>query len=254
MRLTNILAILLAAVSMTACSLTGSETATPSPTPPPIDATAVPTLAPTFTFTPSDTPTHTPTYTVTPSLTPVPPTATETPIPTDTSTPSPTPVTSQLHDQTGNGAYLWRIPGTEGAIIQIVYDTMPITLVGRSEDSSWLQVKLLDNGVVGWLPAPYVRSILDINEQPVTANVEIDTPPAMVKGVADGLRLRVSPGQGQEIIAFLASFTELDVVGRSEDYQWLEVVTPDDTTGWVSSSLIDIFIDLDDIEVTGAVE
>jgi hypothetical protein len=243
--------LILCAVAISACTLAGSEKPTPTRTPYPIDATAVPVIEASVTDTATPTPSYTPSDTLTPSNTPTP---TETGLPSETPLPSPTPVTSRLYDPTGRGVFLRQVPGTAGDIVQIMYEDYPIDFVGRTEDSIWFQVRL-ESGILGWLPAAYVDTSLTVEDQPVTGTVQNrteDQPDAMVKEFSDGLRLRVTPGEGNRTLAFLDTFTPLTVVGRTEDNLWLEVDIPDGTGGWVALEHVELYVRLEDVPVTGA--
>ena len=242
--------LVLCVCAISACTLTESEKPTPTRTPYEIDATAVPAIEASVTDTATPTPTYTPSVTPTASDTPTP---TETGLPSETPLPSPTPVNSRLYDPTGRGVFLRQVPGTAGEIVQIMYEEYPIDFVGRTEDSTWFHVRL-ESGILGWLPAPYVNTSLNVEDQPVTGTVENrtdDQPDAMVKEFSDGLRLRVTPGEGNATLAFLDTFTPLTVMGRSEDSLWLEVEIPDGTTGWVSLEHIELYVHLEDLPVTG---
>ena len=219
------IALMAIAIALTACG--SDQPPAPTPTPIPATPTAIPTL---------------------------------TPLPTDTPIPSSTPVPT---DERATNAWLsggqGRVelrdaPGTAGEPLLILQGTAPLTLIGRTENLSWLQARLETN-VVGWLPSLHVQTDLDIIALPVTG-VAQDLPPtpvpdAMVQTGADGLRLRDQPGSGTNVLDYLDPLTPLAVVGRTFDGQWLQVQTPQALTGWISILFVDLYISLDDVPVTG---
>ncbi len=80
-------------------------------------------------------------------------------------------------------------------------------------------------------------------------NVETWPTNARVSADGGGLRLRLGPGFDYEIILELAALTPLTIVGRITDNSWLQVRTPYQDQGWVSSEWVDIFVDLDEVPV-----
>lgn len=216
-------------VLITACS------SDPQPTP-----TAPPTASPI-----PPTPTAFPTVTVPPTITPIP---SPTPVPTDERA-----TNAWIASEHGR-AELRDAPGTVGQPLLILQGTAPLTLVGRTEDLTWLEVRLETN-TVGWLPALHVQTEIEVAALPVTG-VAQDLPPtpipdAMVQAGADGLRLREQPGSGTNVLDHLDPLTPLAVIGRTFDGQWLQVQTPDELIGWTAVLFVDLYIPMDDIPVTG---
>jgi len=74
---------------------------------------------------------------------------------------------------------------------------------------------------------------------------------AQVTANGQGLRLRASPGTAGEIIVELDALTLMQVVGRTEDGAWLEVITEGAGHGWVSATFVTIGGDLGAVPVTG---
>ncbi len=118
------------------------------------------------------TPTATPTATVSSlpvdGTTPTPtPTPTRYPI-TDTPTPTPTrPPTAHVLPGPASGLNVRSGPGTAFPVLVQVRAGTRLTLLGRTEDASWLYV---DTGEVqGWVAAPYVRVAGNILDLPVRA-------------------------------------------------------------------------------------
>lgn len=140
---------------------TPPDTAAPLPTKPPLAAA---TLTATFlvpldawlpTATPRgpqpETPALAPTQEVMAAPPSVPPTNTPRPVPTATGTPVPPgahvcPTCDYLR--------LRESPG-DGAVITNLAANAPLTVIGRSEDGTWVQV-ITDDGVMGWVAAEYL--------------------------------------------------------------------------------------------------
>lgn len=81
-----------------------------------------------------------------------------------------------------------------------------------------------------------------------------DAPPAArVCATCGGLRLRASPGTAGEVLTMLAAETPLQLVGRTADSAWVQVITADGGQGWVAASYLDVQIDLGGLAVTGSV-
>ena len=78
-------------------------------------------------------------------------------------------------------------------------------------------------------------------------------PQAKVCGDCGGLRLRSGPGTSSEVLGELSALEPLQIIGRTADNSWVQVVLADGRTGWVSSSYLDLNIDLGIVSVTGNV-
>lgn len=75
---------------------------------------------------------------------------------------------------------------------------------------------------------------------------------AAVCDVCDGLRLRAAAGTAGQIMTTLDAELPLEIVGRTADYVWLQVRTPEDEIGWVAREYVQTTLDLNLIPVTGA--
>jgi LysM repeat protein len=74
---------------------------------------------------------------------------------------------------------------------------------------------------------------------------------ARVSADGDGLRLRQSPGTAGVVMDYLPALLPLTVIGRTQDSQWMHVVTPTGAIGWVMTQWVDVYISLPDMPVTG---
>ncbi len=191
----------MAALLLSACS--GAPLSLPTPTP-----FEILILPPAQTFVPTPTPSLTPTVTSTPTVTPTP---TDTPPPSPTPPPSFTPpavaliggaIDSRICDTCQ--PYLRESPGTAGRILGRLDQTVTFRAVGRSADSTWLQVELTNDPRrrFGWVfRALTALREADVSVLPVTGEV-IDVTPAppssasnLISGVSANARQIFLRGQ-----------------------------------------------------------
>jgi LysM repeat protein len=173
-------------------------------------------------------------------ITPIPP-ATDAPPPSPTPvpptpTPEPTPEPQVTQYTVVEGDTLWDIAVKYG----LSFDALLAVNPNINPD-------LVRPGDVVNLPGP---------------NVVIPTrAPAVVSGTGarvgldgSGLRLRAGPSTNDEVITKLAPGTELTVLQRTADNQWLQVTTPQGTRGWVMRMYVELTLDLAQVPVAaGAV-
>jgi|SRR5579859_707789 len=87
------------------------------------------------------------------------------------------------------------------------------------------------------------------------ANEVVPTPPsaaARVRIDGGGLRLRAAPTLAAAVLAYLDALTRLNVTGRTADSTWLQVVTPDGQSGWVTTAWTDVYVTLAAVPVVTA--
>ena len=174
-----------------------------------------------------------PIYTLVPTVTSVlPATATITPVPVATST-----VNAQLIGD--EGTYVRSMPGTMGQIDRIVNGAAPLTIVGRTADSIWLQV-VFDGGVGGWVHSDDMIINIDLNGIEISGIAEEAIIEGTVKMDAGGLRMRERPDSNSAVITNLDALQSLNIEGRLSDNSWIRVVTSGGHEGWVATEYIDI--------------
>ncbi len=145
--------------------LVDRSTITPPSTPVLPAGTPVPTLGLLATATPRLVPTRTVRPSPTPSATP-----SATPLPAYTNTPE---ANAQVAAGRG-GLRLRNAPGADGNVQDHLTELSPLTIVGRTADSAWLQV-VTDGGVRGWVAAAYLDINADLSAVPITAEVVAPT-------------------------------------------------------------------------------
>lgn len=89
---------------------------------------------------------------------------------------------------------------------------------------------------------------------PTLAPTATPTITVQVAESASGLRLRATPGTAGEVIRELAALTVLQVLGRTADSAWLEVLTDAGDHGWVNAIYVTLDGRVEAVAVTGAAE
>lgn len=111
-----------------------------------------------------------------------------------------------------------------------------LTLLARYDD--WFQVQTT-NGQVGWVSGEYLDIAPGVIERVEVVSSIPDPNPALVGQInTPNVNLRGGPGTGYDKVSSLGSGTQLDLVGRYED--WFKVQTSGGETGWVSHELVDV--------------
>lgn len=84
-----------------------------------------------------------------------------------------------------------------------------------------------------------------------TASGLLEGVTAYVSAGGERLRLRAGPNTAEAVLAMLDDGTELHIVGRSDDFYWLEVTAlPSGLHGWVMRQYVETLIPLEDVPVT----
>ena len=132
-------------------------------------------------------------------------------------------------------------PTTEAAVVGQIAAGAEITIAGRNSDGSWFQ---LDDGswVVGFVvdDAPPALPVIVDGAPSVTQTV-----PATVTGGA--LVLRAGPSLTDNSLGTYEGGTVTAILSRSPDGGWLQVLTPDGKTGWMSADFLDVADSLENL-------
>lgn len=119
-------------------------------------------------------------------------------------------------------------PSPGHPVVAVVPQGETVVLLARNPGSSWAKVQTLD-GVIGWLGTAFIESDTPLRLLPV------ENPPAAWAEVNTGmLNLRAGPGPGYPIIGKLQEKATMALVGRTPDSSWVQVLTGEGATGWVS--------------------
>ncbi len=107
----------------------------------------------------------------------------------------------------------------------------------------------LPTGAAGASATPFATA-----EDAGALEVAVASNPARVCPTCGGLRLRQSPGPAGIVIDYLDANTALRVTGRTADSGWLQVTTPDGTSGWIAAEYAVLGDAADRYPVTGEVQ
>ena len=229
----------------TACTLNQANPATITPVPSPTNLPPSATTSPTST--PTDQPTATDTVTAEPTQTDLPPTSTIQPQDTDVPTPEPNVSLRPPNRRT----YAYDKPGTDGNLIRLIQKNQYIRAVGRTSDSTWLQVEFSDSAK-GWVTASSVTVTVNIDDLAITGTIIPQDYVVSVRQDADGLRLRQAPYVAENILLFLQAGEPLIVDGRLPDDVWLQVRRTNGVGGWVMRGFVDIPFDINAVPIVEA--
>ncbi len=148
-------------------------------------------------------------------------------------------------------------PGLTGDIVGELAALTPMKILGRTPDSTWLQIITPDD-TQGWVSAEFVDVYINLPDVPIAALDVAEVLPtpghtsdASVSATGQGLRLREFPGTAGTVLAQLDALVSLDLVGRTADNFWLQVIAENGQQGWVMQRYVDVFINLDELPVTG---
>ncbi len=174
----------------------------------------------------------------------------------------------------GRNLQLRRTPGIDGESLALVpagatvivlskYDVKPKGVIGEPTNPTWLLVRYeTDQGAItGWVNLQYVqltrnqrpldiadvRKATEITRGFIEGNATAVKPPAApgiiatVNKVNPGtnLQLRSQPDATSESLALIPSGSELQVVGRNGDGNWLKVKF-EDKEGWINSQYVTV--------------
>ncbi len=146
-------------------------------------------------------------------------------------------------------SYRWAFvrsgPGGNFGLITRLEQGDSMTLLGRTANSTWVQV-YLPGGQQGWTAVAYLDTDIPIADLPITTNL-LPTPlpgesGAEPKAYSLGapLELRAGPGSSYKLIVVTAISRDqgMSLLGRDAEAAWVEVRLPDGSIGWVTATSI----------------
>lgn len=128
-----------------------------------------------------------------------------------------------------------------------------LVVVEQSAGSAWLCEPSAAAGV-GWDWAADVSATPVAQAQITPTVMPSFHPNARVQAGRGGLRVRSVPGTAGSVLAQLTALTDLEIIGRTANNEWLEVVTPELSTGWVWAGYVQVGVDLTGIPVSGVAD
>ncbi len=125
-------------------------------------------------------------------------------------------------------------PGVGHPVTLVTYQGYALTLLARTPDSSWVQVRTSGNPVEGWISASAIATNGNIGALPVS-NAQILANTAVISTGAVNLRL----GDSTQFrsIATIGSGTQVALLGRNSAGSWVQVrVVNTGQTGWINAT------------------
>jgi len=129
-------------------------------------------------------------------------------------------------------------PGTNFSVIGSTYPGQVLSLLGRNQNTTWLQISL-PNGNVGWAYAAFIQSQINLFDLPVVDN-PLPPPSSTPLGHVNVryLNVRAGPGYNYQIIGGYSWNTGVTLLGRNTTGSWLQIYLSDNRQGWVSARYI----------------
>lgn len=128
-------------------------------------------------------------------------------------------------------------PAITYTVIGSVIQDETVTMMARTADSSWAQIRTL-SGVVGWVSTYYLKSVTAFASLPIVTYTE---PQAEVTALA--LNVREGPGLTYAIVGKVYDGDIVSLVGRNGDSSWLYIRYDDNQLGWVASAEVETDIE-----------
>ena len=142
-------------------------------------------------------------------------------------------------------AYVRSGPGGNYSLIARLEPGEGMTLLGRTADSTWVQV-YLPGGQQGWTLAAYLDTDVPVSSLPTTTNLfptptpgELGTEPKAYS-MGGPLEVRAGPGSSYKLIVVTAISRDqgLSLLGRDAEGTWVEARLPDGSIGWVTAASV----------------
>lgn len=146
--------------------------------------------------------------------------------------PTATVNTGALHVRSG--------PGIGYSVVFSLNRGVAMTMTARNAAATWVKI-VLNNGIVGWVSAPYILTAYPITSLPIEGGLPSGGNAVVNTGA---LNVRSGPGIGFGVVTSLYNGTNLTLIARNWDGSWVKVVIANGTQGWVNSRLISTTISI----------
>jgi uncharacterized protein YgiM (DUF1202 family) len=162
------------------------------------------------------------------------------PVPQATTTPTQAPDTSApgvlSATVTASRLNVRAEPNATASVLTQVTSGQSFTVLVTSPDNNWVQINA--NGTTGWVSANFVRLSGQPASQATPAPTQTtDATATSGPRVLFNVNLRAAPNGDAEILQIIPRNSGLQVLGRNQNSDWLQV-TFNGVTGWVSAPLV----------------
>jgi uncharacterized protein YgiM (DUF1202 family) len=146
-------------------------------------------------------------------------------------------------------------PGMNYSVITIAYQGYTFSLLGRSADNAWANVRMVD-GTVGWVSFSALNITVPVGSLPVVAAPPPPTTPPPATGATavvntGALNVRSGPSVNFSVLEVIYNGHQVALLGRTADSSWVQVRTTRGTVGWVNASLIAPNVPISNLPVVG---
>ena len=164
-----------------------------------------------------------------------------------------------------NGLNIREQPAIDAPIIRLLENGATAPVVAVSDDGLWYQVRL-DDGILGWAFGEFVTITGSLDALPLPAAPEAEAAPtaeapaplatvapALEGAVATVTRLLpvyATPDSSQQRLSVVLSGATLQVVGRTADNTYLQVLLPTGEAAWAPVSGVELNVDPATLPVT----
>lgn len=145
---------------------------------------------------------------------------------------------------------------TQYKVLAVLQSGTQVALVGRNSAASWVQVRVVNTGQVGWINAT-TQSVENIGFLPVVApppltDDTVQQPPTLsgpnALVTAGNLNVRQGPGIGFARVGSVSYGQVVQMTGRASNSSWV-VINANGLVGWVNSYYMQFNYDLNALPV-----
>lgn len=128
-------------------------------------------------------------------------------------------------------------PGYGFPIVTIAYQGYTFSLLGRTADNAWVNVRMVDT-TIGWVNSSALNTNVPVGSLPVITAVAPPTSGATAVVNTGALNVRSGPGPQFTALTSVPFGTNLSLIGRNSNASWAKVRLSTGVEGWVNTSYI----------------
>lgn len=130
-------------------------------------------------------------------------------------------------------------PDHTSSIITIAYQGYTFTLLGRTADNAWINVRMV-NGTVGWVNAGALNVNVPVSSLPIVTVTPPTPPPTGATAVINTGALNIRSGPGVQYNAVAAAYQGhvVQMLGRNANNTWVKVRLFSGQEGWANASFL----------------